>query len=117
MAYDPELAARIRGVLAAQPAPVREVGMFGGLSFLVNERIALTANKDGDLMLRVDPADVDDFLRQGAGLADMGKGRRMSKGWIVVSATALRSDADLHRWLAAALAHNRSTGGTAEHGR
>lgn len=46
MAYDEELAARIRDAFSGEPR-VREVKMFGGLSFMVNDRITATARHDG----------------------------------------------------------------------
>jgi hypothetical protein len=105
VAYSKELADRIRGALADEPA-VREVSMFGGLSFLVNEKLALTANHRGDLMLRCDPARVDELTGKGAEIAEM-RGRQMSKGWIIVSSDDLAADEDFAFWLRAALDYNK----------
>jgi hypothetical protein len=49
-------AERIRGMLAAQPS-TREVSMFGGLSFMVNDKMIVNVRRGGDLLGRVDPAD------------------------------------------------------------
>ncbi|HEX8767283.1 MAG TPA: TfoX/Sxy family protein [Jatrophihabitans sp.] len=106
MAYSKELADRIREAIAAEPA-VREVSMFGGLSFLINGKLALTANQHGDLMLRCDPARVEELTRKGAEVAEM-RGRRMSKGWLIVSSDALEAEEDFAFWLGVALEHNRS---------
>ena len=105
MAYSKELAGRIREAIADQPA-VREVGMFGGLSFLVNGKLALTANNHGDMMLRCDPARVQELTGQGAKVAEM-RGRQMSKGWIIVSSDALEDDEAFAFWLGVALDYNR----------
>jgi len=106
VAYSKELADRLRGALADEPA-VREVSMFGGLSFLVNEKLALTANNHGDLMLRCDPARVEELTRRGATVAEM-RGRQMSQGWLIVAADTLRSEQDFAFWLDVALEYNRA---------
>ena len=69
MAYDRELADRIREALAGV-TQVREVRMFGGLSFMVNGKIAVTANAGGQLMVRCDPDRIEALLeREGATFA------------------------------------------------
>ena len=55
------LVARLRDLLADESA-VREVSMFGGRAFMVNEKMAVHASKDGDLLVRIDVAD-DEQLR------------------------------------------------------
>jgi hypothetical protein len=105
VAYDRELADRVRAALAGRPF-VREVRMFGGLSFLVNDKLAISADSHGDLMVRCDAARVDDLLATtGATQAEM-KGKAMSRGWLVVAAARVAGDADLARWIALALDHN-----------
>ena len=110
MAYNLELADRIREVLAGQ-AEVREVGMFGGLAFLVDEKMAVSANRGGGLMVRVDPARVEDLLAKGAQEAQMSRGRRMSKGWLVVDPETVLDDDDLEFWVGVALDYNRTVTG------
>jgi hypothetical protein len=105
VAYSKELADRIREALAAEPA-VREVGMFGGRSFLVDDKLALAADNRGDLMLRCDPARVDELTGKGAKVAEM-RGRQMSKGWIVVSSDDLQADQDFAFWVGVALEYTR----------
>jgi hypothetical protein len=112
MAYDRELADRIRESLSGHA--VREVGMFGGLAFLVNEKMIATADKQGDLMVRCAPARVDALLgRDGAHWPVM-RGRRMSKGWIVVQSDRLESDEILTSWIQEALDYNRQVTGRGE---
>ena len=55
MAYDAQLAARVRELVADDPA-VREKTMFGARAFLVAHRVAVAASADGGLMVRVDDA-------------------------------------------------------------
>ncbi len=105
MAYDRVLADMIRENLAHLP-DVREVSMFGGLSFLVNEKMAVTANTHGDLMVHCDPDQIDELLkREGATEAQMGR-RKMSKGWLRIGAEGYKSEADLEFWIKAALEYN-----------
>lgn len=64
MAYDKALAERIRDALSGE-SDVEEVKMFGGLSFMVNGKLAASANSHGNIMVRCDP---DRSLRLRTGL-------------------------------------------------
>ena len=103
---------RVRDLLADEPVQ-REVSMFGGRSFMVNEKLVVCALKDGDLLVRVDAGRHDDLLtRPGAVQAEMGPGRDMGPGWIEVAADAIATDEGLAWWVEVALAYNRTiTGG------
>lgn len=106
MAYDEELADRIREALAARPS-VREVKMFGGLSFMVNDSMAVCAMSDGALLVRADPGRADELLViNGAQPAEMGTGRAMGKGWIAVGSEAIATEEDLDFWIGVALEYN-----------
>jgi len=61
VAYDTGLADRIRDALAVKPS-VREVKMFGGLSFLVNESMVVSARSDGRLLVRADPEQAGELV-------------------------------------------------------
>lgn len=61
MAYDDDLANRIRALLAAERG-VEEKRMFGGLAFLVDGHMAVAASGRGGLMVRVPPADAEELL-------------------------------------------------------
>jgi len=54
VAYNGELVDRVRDALAAQPS-VREVKMFGGLSFMVNEKMVVSVRGGGGLLVRAGP--------------------------------------------------------------
>ena len=56
MAYDEDLAARVRDAVAGEPG-LTEKRMFGGLAFLVHRHMAVAASGQGGLLLRVDPAE------------------------------------------------------------
>ncbi len=105
MPYDRELADMIRENLARLP-DVREVNMFGGLSFLVNEKMVASASNQGDLLVHCDPADVNALLEhEEADIAQMGR-RRMSKGWLRVTREGFKNAPNLQFWLGAALKYN-----------
>lgn len=85
---------------------LREVRMFGAIAIMIDDAMAVAVNKNGSLLVRVDPAEDARLLENpGASRAEMGKGRAMGKGWIRVEAKALRSDAALQSWLDQATAY------------
>jgi hypothetical protein len=56
MAYDADLAQRLRDVVAGE-AELTEKRLFGGLAFLIHGHLVVTASSQGGLLLRIDPAD------------------------------------------------------------
>ena len=77
-------AERIRALLADAPA-TREVAMFGGLSFMVNNKMIVNVRRSGDLLVRVDPHRSPELVADhGARPAEMGAGRPMGPGWLDV---------------------------------
>lgn len=98
MAYDAELAGRIRQVLAElTPEDVVEQPAFGGLAFLVGGHMAVAAGSRGDLMVRCDPADAPTHHVAGAAPMEM-RGRTMT-GWLLLGPDQLVEDAVLARWV------------------
>jgi hypothetical protein len=61
VAYDEDLANRIRELIAGEP-DVSEETMFGGLVFLVGGKMSVAASGKGDLIVRVDPEETDVLL-------------------------------------------------------
>lgn len=92
------LAQRLRDILASHQN-VREVRMFGGLSFMVDERMAVAAGRDGDLLVRTDPAAYDDLLRRGGEPAHMGDDRPMGRGWLTVPHERIQDNEALAYWV------------------
>jgi len=106
MAYDEELAARIRDHL--QGEPVVEKKMFGGLAFLVNGHLSVSASGRGGILVRVAPADSDALLEEpGTELMAMGN-RPPMDGWIRVAPEALTRESVLGRWVERGLRYARS---------
>lgn len=104
MAYDGELADRVREHLSGQR--FREQPMFGGLSFLVDGNLAVAVHPQGGLLVRVGADAIDDLVTDGAEHAVMGS-RRM-RGWIHVAADVVTTDDALGRWVDRGVACARS---------
>ncbi|MHA7140445.1 TfoX/Sxy family protein [Arthrobacter sp. CAL618] len=92
------LSGRLRDILASYPN-VREIRMFGGVSFMVNDRMAVASDRSGDLLVRANPAEYDALLRRGAVPALMGKEKPMGRGWLTVSRDQLDDEAELAYWV------------------
>jgi TfoX/Sxy family transcriptional regulator of competence genes len=102
---------RVRAALSAHD-PVREVRMFGGLSFMVNDRMVVSVRGDDELLVRADPARADQLLMvEGARTAEMGAGRAMSKSWISVIPEATATGEGLDFWIGVALEYNNEEAG------
>ena len=105
MAYDEDLARRVREQLAAEPG-VTEKAMFGGLAFLLNGNMAVGLSGE-ELMVRVGPNASDDALeRPHTRPFDM-TGRPM-KGWILVAPEGVADERQLAGWVAQGVGFARS---------
>ncbi len=106
MAYDEDLAERIRGLLGSE-GNVTEKKMFGGLSFLIGGNMAVAASGQGGLLVRVDPEESDELVASTpATLMEMG-GRSM-RGWLRLDAADVSPDADLATWVERGATYARS---------
>ncbi len=106
MAYDVELADRIRAVVQEEPG-VSEKRMFGGLAFLVHGKMAVSASSQGGLLLRVDPAQTESLVNQQHVRRFEMRGRAMD-GWLHVGVECLDTDDALRRWVNHGVAYARS---------
>jgi TfoX/Sxy family transcriptional regulator of competence genes len=106
MAYDKELADRIRDVVAAEP-DLSEKSMFGGLAFLVHGNMAASASSHGGMLLRIDPADAESLVTHEHVRRFEMRGREMD-GWLHVDAEALETDEQLEHWVSHGLTYARS---------
>lgn len=106
MAYDEDLANRLRELLAAEEA-ITEKAMFGGLAFLLNGNMTVAASGQGGLLVRLDPEASDEAAaRPHASIAVM-RGRPMT-GWIRVDAEGVRTKRQLEPWVRRGVAYARS---------
>lgn len=100
------LVERVRALLVDEPS-TREVSMFGGRSFMVNDKMVASAFGNGDLLVRVAPERHDELIGlPGAATAEMGAGRTMGTGWITVSAASIARQERLSFWVGVALEYN-----------
>ncbi len=106
MAYDEDLANRIRELVADQPG-VTEMKMFGGLAFLIGGNMSVAASGQGGLLLRVDPGQTDDLLAEANAEPFVMRGRPMD-GWLRVAPEGVGSQEELARWVARGVAYARS---------
>ena len=106
MAYDEELGERLRAETHGEQG-VTEKRMFGGLAFLINGNMAVSASSKGGLLLRVDPSDTEALLAQPHAEPFEMRGREMT-GWLRIAPAGVRSDDDLRRWVAVGTRYARS---------
>jgi hypothetical protein len=106
MAYDVELAERVRAVVAAEPG-LTERRVFGGLAFLVGGHLAVSASSRGGLLLRCDPAETGTLVREPHVDRFEMRGRAMD-GWLHVAAAAVEDDEALRSWVGRGVAYARS---------
>ncbi len=106
MAYDEDLANRIRELLGGEP-DVSEIRMFGGLAFMVGGNMSVAASGQGGLIVRVDPEETDALVaKPHAGPFEM-RGRAM-RGWLRVDPEGLRTKRQLEPWVRRAVSYARS---------
>ena len=106
MAYDEDLANRIRELVAGEPE-VTEQRMFGGLAFLVGGHMSVAASGQGGLMVRVDPDDADALLAKPHARPFEMRGRPM-RGWLRVDADGTTPEDALRPWVDRGVAYARS---------
>ena len=106
MAYDEDLANRIRELIAAEPG-VTEKRMFGGLAFLIGGNMAVSASGQGGLMVRVDPEDTDALVAKPHARPFEMRGRAM-RGWLRVDAEGVRTRRRLEPWVKRGVTYARS---------
>jgi TfoX/Sxy family transcriptional regulator of competence genes len=106
VAYDEDLASRIRELIAGDP-DVAEKSMFGGLAFLVAGNMAVAASGQGGLLVRVDPAQTDALVGEPHAEPFVMRGRAMH-GWLRVDAEGVLTTHQLGSWVRRGVAYARS---------
>lgn len=97
MAFDPDLANRIRELLSGEHG-VEEKRMFGGLAFLINGNLAIAANRGGGLLVRVPPEETERLLSR-EHVETMVMGGREMRGWLRVNVAGVRTKRQLQGWV------------------
>lgn len=106
MAYDEDLAARIRDLLAPERG-LSEKRMFGGLAFLLDGHMTVAVSGQGGLLLRIDPARSDELVAAPAVGRMVMRGREMD-GWLRVDQHAVSTEEQLAEWVGRGVAFVRT---------
>ncbi len=106
MAYDEDLAQRVRELLADERA-VTEMRMFGGLAFLLNGNMALAASGQGGLLVRVAEDAAGRALASPHARPMVMRGREM-RNWLRVDAEAVATKRQLAAWVRRGVDYARS---------
>jgi TfoX/Sxy family transcriptional regulator of competence genes len=106
MAYDEDLANRIRELLGSEKG-IEEKRMFGGLAFLVNGNMSVAASGQGGLLVRVPPGDTDKLLQR-AHVNPMVMAGRETRGWLRVEADGVQTKRQLQGWVTKGVGYARS---------
>ena len=106
MAYDEDLANRIRELIAGEP-DVTEKRMFGGLAFLIGGHMSISASGKGGAMVRVPPEETDALVAREHVSTVVMRGREMD-GWVRVATEGVRTKRQLEQWVKRGVAVARS---------
>ena len=106
MAYDQDLANRIRELIGVEP-DLTEKKMFGGLAFLIGGNMSVSASGQGGLLLRCDPDQTDALVEKPHAERFVMRGRAMD-GWLRVAPEGVRTKGELEPWVRQAVAYARS---------
>lgn len=104
MAYDELLADRCRELIGLTHKNVTEKKMFGGLCFMVNDKMCVGVEKDR-LMVRLDP-EIYDTVIEKEGCKPMDFTGKIMKGYVFVDMDALNTKVKLNYWIQLALKFN-----------
>ena len=106
MAYDEDLANRIRELVAAERG-LSEMKMFGGLAFLIGGNMAISASGQGGLIVRVEPEETDALAAKPRVRPFEMRGRA-TQGWLRVDTEGVRTKRQLEQWVRRGVAYARS---------
>jgi TfoX/Sxy family transcriptional regulator of competence genes len=105
MAYNEKLANMTRELISLTHKKVEEKSMFGGLCFMVNDKMALGVEKDR-LMVRLNP-DIYNEVMEKEGCKPMDFSGKVMKGFVFVDADVLTTKKKLDYWVQLALEYNK----------
>jgi len=104
MAYNEQLSDRIREIVSRTHDHVEEKKMFGGLCFMINDKMSMGVMKD-KLMVRVGPDRTDEMLEQ-EGCRPIDFTGKAMKGYVYVDEAVLSNQNSLEFWVGVALEYN-----------
>ena len=106
MAYDEELADRIRELIGAD-RKLTQQKMFGGLAFLIGGNMAIAASGQGGVLVHVAPDQSDRLLATTDAQPMVMRGRSM-QGWLRVAPEHVRTKRQLEKWVKLGTTYARS---------
>jgi TfoX/Sxy family transcriptional regulator of competence genes len=106
MAYNEKLADRTRDLISFSHKKVEEKKMFGGLCFMVNDKMCIGVEKSR-LMVRLDPNRYDEVLKR-EGCIPMDFTGKVMKGFVFVNESVLTTKRQLTYWVKLALDYNKT---------
>lgn len=105
MAYNEKLADRVREIIAATENNIVEKKMFGGLCFMVNDKMCVGIKQES-IMVRIDPDKFDEALEMD-GCKPMNHGGRIMKGFLFVDEKVLNTKKKLEYWIKLTMDFNK----------
>jgi len=112
MAFDEDLAGRVRALVAHEPG-FEEKRMFGGAAMMLHGNMAVVVHSGfrnqgrGGIMVRVDPAGSESLLAEPGVEATIMRGRAL-RGWLSVEPSACGSDEALRTWVGRGVTYTKS---------
>lgn len=104
MAYNEQLAQRVREAIANRDTKVEEKKMMGGLTFMVNDKMCVGVVRD-ELMVRINPVEHELALTQ-PGCREMDFTGKPMKGFVFVGLDGTGDDESLYYWIDMAMRYN-----------
>ncbi|MBK0378850.1 TfoX/Sxy family protein [Mucilaginibacter segetis] len=104
MPVNEELLNRVREALM-DIAEVTEKRMFGGICFMVNNKLCVCVNQH-EILCRIGPDEFDNAIEQN-GTRPMQQGDRTAKGYVFVDELAIQNKVDFDYWIGLALTYNK----------
>ena len=105
MSFNEKLADRVREIIAIDHDNVEEKKMFGGLCFMVNDKMCVGVEAER-LVVRLDPAKYDEVMKK-EGCKPMDFTGKIMKGYVFVDIDVLNTRKKLEYWVNLALEYNK----------
>jgi len=103
MAYNEKISSRIREALS-DVADVEEKEMFGGICYMVNDKMCIGVIKD-EMICRIDPQLKEELMEKN-GVHEMLFSKMPMKGFVIVSEEAMKSKKEFDQWVKLCLDFN-----------